>query len=101
MTITYHDDFALTPKRCNRCNRLFIFEPFDIFYKEVGIEHHSLKQIKCINCLRAAKHQDFFKNRELTPITTPDNCFIENLPGEISTEPHEHKHRKVRRNELG
>lgn len=26
MTITYYDKFAFIPKRCNKCNRLFIFE---------------------------------------------------------------------------
>lgn len=47
MTITTHDGFALFPKRCDRCNRLFWLEPYDVYYKEVGIEHYSLKQIKC------------------------------------------------------
>lgn len=47
MTITTHDCFAVLPKRCDKCNRLFWLEPYDIYYKEVGIEHYSLKQIKC------------------------------------------------------
>lgn len=50
MTITYNDGFAFLPKRCSICNRLFIFEEYDIYYKMVGIECYSLKQIKCVKC---------------------------------------------------
>ena len=49
MTITDKDGFALLPKRCDKCNRLFWFEPYWVYYKEVGIERYSLKQIKCKN----------------------------------------------------
>lgn len=49
MTITYKDRFALIPKRCDKCNRLFWLEPYSVYYKEVGIEYYSLKQIKCKN----------------------------------------------------
>lgn len=52
MTITKHDRIALIPTRCDKCNRLFIFEPYDFYYKEVGIDHHSLKQVKCIECVK-------------------------------------------------
>lgn len=51
MTITKYDRFAYTPKRCDKCNRLFWFEHYDIYYKEVGIEHYSLKHIKCKKCI--------------------------------------------------
>ena len=51
MTITKHDRIALIPTRCDYCNRLFIFEPYDIRYREVGIEHYDLKQRKCLECL--------------------------------------------------
>lgn len=54
MTITTHDRFALTPKRCNKCNRLFIFEPYDIYYKQVGLDYFDLKQIKCKKCEQKA-----------------------------------------------
>lgn len=46
MTITYYDKFAFFPKRCSKCNRLFIFEEYNIYYKIV-----TLKQIKCKNCV--------------------------------------------------
>ena len=39
MTITKHDRIALIPTRCDYCNRLFIFEPYD------------LKQKKCLECV--------------------------------------------------
>ena len=54
MTITTFDKFAILPKRCNKCNRLFIFEPYDIYYKEVGISCN-LKQIKCRECKKKIK----------------------------------------------
>lgn len=50
MTITRWDGFAIIPKRCDVCNRLFWLEPFDVYYKEVGIEHYPLKQIMCKQC---------------------------------------------------
>lgn len=50
MTITTHDRIAILPKRCNKCNRLFAFEPYDIYYKCVGIGLYSLRQIKCVKC---------------------------------------------------
>ena len=50
MTITNYDRFALIPQRCNKCNRLFIFEPYDIYYKKVGIGYFDLKQVKCKKC---------------------------------------------------
>ena len=33
MTITYYDKFASLPKRYSKCNRLFIFEEYNIYYK--------------------------------------------------------------------
>lgn len=50
MTITYYDKFAFLPKRCNKCNRLFIFEEYNIYYK-MAIYDFDLKQIKCKNCV--------------------------------------------------
>jgi hypothetical protein len=51
MTITNYDGVAILPKRCDKCNRLFWLEPYNVFYKTVGIESYSLKQIKCKNCI--------------------------------------------------
>lgn len=50
MTITTHDRFAIIPKRCDECNRLFIFEFYDIIYKTVGIYYYNLKLTKCKKC---------------------------------------------------
>lgn len=50
MTIITADKYAFIPKRCNICNRLFWLEPYFIYYEIVGIEYHSLKQIKCKKC---------------------------------------------------
>lgn len=49
MTITYYDRYAVTPKRCNKCNRLFLFEGYNIFYKEIGRD--SIEIIKCKKCI--------------------------------------------------
>lgn len=57
MTITKYDRFAILPKRCDRCNRLFWLEPYNIFYKLVGIESYSLKQIECKNCIDKAEKE--------------------------------------------
>lgn len=59
MTITKHDGFAIVPKRCNKCNRLFWFESYDIYYKTVGIPQHLLRRTKCQECI--AKER---KNKE-------------------------------------
>lgn len=50
MTLTHYDKFALLPKRCDFCNRLFVFENYDVAYREVGIEHYSLPCVKCKFC---------------------------------------------------
>jgi phage FluMu protein Com len=50
MTIMYADSFAFMPKKCNKCSRLFWLEPYFISYREVGIEHYPLKQIRCKHC---------------------------------------------------
>lgn len=55
MTITKYDRFAIIPKRCDKCNRLFWLEPYNIFYKNVGIREYSLEQIECKNCTRKVR----------------------------------------------
>lgn len=52
MTITRHDGLAIIPRRCNKCNRLFWLESYDIYFQEVGIGTYSIKQIKCKECIR-------------------------------------------------
>lgn len=49
MTISKYDKFAIYPKRCNKCNRLFVFESYNIYYKEIG-GGFDIKQIKCKKC---------------------------------------------------
>lgn len=50
MTITCADGFAIIPKRCDECRRLFWMEPYYTTYKEVGIGHTDLKQTRCKKC---------------------------------------------------
>ena len=50
MTITRWDRFAILPKRCSYCNRLFWLEPYNTLVKEVGIEYFPLKQVMCKDC---------------------------------------------------
>ena len=57
MTITKYDRVAIFPKRCDSCNRLFWLEPYNIFYKTVGIEEYSLKQLECKNCIGKAESE--------------------------------------------
>lgn len=55
MTITNYDGFAILPKRCDRCNRLFWLEPYNIFYETLGIGMESIKFIECKNCIEERK----------------------------------------------
>ena len=57
MTITYYDKFAFLPKRCSKCNRLFIFEEYNIYYKIVAFDF-DLKQIKCKICADKDKEKN-------------------------------------------
>lgn len=59
MTITRYDGVAIIPKRCDRCNRLFWLEPYNIYYKEVGIGHYSLKQTECRECMNKNEGSDY------------------------------------------
>lgn len=58
MTISYYDRFAILPKRCDYCNRLFWMEPYNVWYRQVGIEHFPLKQIQCKECYQKEKKND-------------------------------------------
>ena len=52
MTLNRHDKFAFLPKKCDKCRRTFIFEPYDIYYKFLGIPNISdLELIKCRECI--------------------------------------------------
>lgn len=55
MTITKYDRFAIIPKRCDKCNRLFWLEPYNVFYKNVGIREYYLEQIECKNCAKKVR----------------------------------------------
>lgn len=50
MTITKYDRVAVLPKRCDKCNRLFWLEPYNIFYQIAGIDG-PLNFIECKNCM--------------------------------------------------
>lgn len=58
MTITKYDRVAIIPKRCDKCNRLFWLEPYNTYYKIVGIDLYSLNQIECKNCIDKAESED-------------------------------------------
>ncbi len=54
MTITRYDGFAIIPKRCDYCHRLFWLESYDVVFKRVGIEDYPLKQVLCRECDKRA-----------------------------------------------
>ena len=56
MTITYYDKFAFLSKRCSKCNRLFIFEEYNIYYK-MAAYGWDIKQIKCKVCTDKGKEK--------------------------------------------
>lgn len=63
MTLTKYDKFAVVPKRCNRCNRLFWLEPYNIHYKTVGIGCQSIIEVECKFCVKA----DWIRTYIMTP----------------------------------
>ena len=50
MTINKYDKYALLPKKCDKCRKTFILEPYNIYYKQVGIDNFDLAQIYCKRC---------------------------------------------------
>ena len=54
MTISMYDKFALLPTKCDKCNRLFIFEGYNVYYKQVS-PFCELKRVKCEQCLKKDK----------------------------------------------
>ena len=53
MTLTKYDRVAIIPKRCDKCNRLFWLEGYNVFYKMVGVGIYPLKQTKCKKCVES------------------------------------------------
>lgn len=51
MTITYHDGFAIKPKRCDKCGRVFWLEFYDYNYKTFAVGHY-IKNCVCKKCLK-------------------------------------------------
>ena len=56
MTISMYDKFALLPIRCDKCNRLFIFEWYNIHYRQVTYLNE-LKIIKCKECVNKDRNK--------------------------------------------
>lgn len=56
MTITYYDRFAVLPKRCDKCNRLFMWEGYNINYGHAGIPGISVVNICCKECIQGEKN---------------------------------------------
>ena len=51
MTITKYDKLALKPTRCSKCNRLFIFEWYNWWERDISPCCPPLKIIKCKCCI--------------------------------------------------
>ena len=51
MTITKYDKFAFIPIRCSKCNRLFIFEWYNWWERDISPCCPPLKIIKCKHCI--------------------------------------------------
>jgi len=50
MTLMKHDGFAIVPKRCTKCGRLFWLEFYDTSVSLVGIGLITYTMIKCKEC---------------------------------------------------
>lgn len=57
MTISYFDKFAIFPKRCDTCNRLFWLEWYNQ-YEKIYLNVSGLKFIKCKKCVGGKKKND-------------------------------------------
>lgn len=66
MTITYADGYAIIPKRCDDCGRLFWLEPYYTYTKFVGIGQHALKQTRCLECKHRKDKENGDRNKEST-----------------------------------
>lgn len=53
MTLLKYDRLAIVPKRCDRCNRLFWLEPYNIYYKTIGMGFQSIQKVECKVCVKA------------------------------------------------
>lgn len=54
MTISYFDKFAIFPKRCDTCSRLFWLEWYNQ-YEKIYLNVSGLKFIKCKKCVEREK----------------------------------------------
>lgn len=50
MTITTHDRIAILPKRCDKCNRLFWLESYNVFNRFTNQFGDSIECIECKEC---------------------------------------------------
>ena len=64
MTINKYDKYALLPKKCDKCRRTFILEPYNIYYKQVGIDNFDLPQIYCRECSEIREKVKRFVERQ-------------------------------------
>jgi len=56
MTITYFDKIAILPKRCDKCNRLFIFEPYNSEYVSVCMGDFHYHEVTCKFCVKKKRN---------------------------------------------
>lgn len=63
MTLMRYDKFALFPKRCYKCNRLFWLESYNVYERDVAPSVPTLKLIICENCLTEKKEKEHYDNQ--------------------------------------
>ena len=57
MIKTRYDSIAIIPRRCDVCHNLFWLQPFNVYVKEVGIEHDPINIVKCKKCCNTIDNQ--------------------------------------------
>ncbi len=51
--------FAIIPKYCDKCHRKFWLEPYDIFYRDIGIYRHNYKMVRyCKKCIERSESEE-------------------------------------------
>lgn len=86
MTLSRHDKFAFVPKRCDKCNRLFIFEPYNTWHKWIWCPGcSSIEMIECKEC-EEKKIRDKWKKNPLWGTKTEQTFFDEFVEKENTNE---------------
>ena len=47
--------FAFIPRKCSCCDRLFIWEFYETYYRPIGFTPFSINSIRCYDCIKKGR----------------------------------------------